>query len=226
MASPIKGKTILFSEMTPPEGGEEAFNDWYDNHHTPSHVEGVPGFLSAHRYRSPHGPHYLAVYELDSPEALEHSEYRTRKLTPDAATKAMLDDVTGFTRYIANEKCLHVRDIPDADPINADVVIAVFFTAPPERWPELMDWYDTEHTPMLMENQDWLMVRHMEIYDYNPDPFSHLFLHYVRDVSVLDSPELAAARETEWRNRLAAEDWFTPLAVTYQKRGARFLKHA
>jgi hypothetical protein len=226
MALPAKGGTVLFSEMTPPDGGEDAFNDWYDNHHTPSHVRGVPGFLSAHRYRSPHGPNYLAIYELDSPEVLEHEEYRKRKLTPDAATKAMLDGVSGFTRYIATETKLHVRDNPDGDPIDADVVIGVFLAAPPERWPELMHWYDTEHSPMLMENRDWLMVRHMEIYDYNPDPFSHLFLHYVRNVSVLDSPELAAARETQWRNQLAVEEWFTPLAVTYQKRGTRFLKHA
>ena len=226
MTESIEGKTVLFSEMTPPEGGEDAFNDWYDDHHTPSHVRGVPGFLSAQRYRSPHGPHYLAVYELESPDVLEHEEYRKRKFTPDTPTKAMLDRVTGFTRYIANQTHLHVRDVPGGDSIDADVLIAVFLMVPPERWPELSNWYDSEHSPMLMENQDWLMIRHMEIYDYNPDPYSHLFLHYVRSAAVLDSRELAAARETEWRNKLAAEDWFTPLAVTYQKRGTRFLKDA
>ena len=61
--------------------------------------------------------------------------------------------------------------------------------------------------------------------DYTPDPMSHLFLHYVRDASVLESAELAAARATPWRNKLAAEDWFAPLAVTYLRRGARFLKY-
>lgn len=226
MASPVKGGTVLFSEMTPPDGGEDAFNDWYDNHHTPSHVQGVPGFLSARRYRSPRGPRYLAVYELDSPAALEHEEYRKRKLTPDAATAAMLGEVSGFTRYVANETSVAVRGGLDEDPLDAPVLIAVLFMAPPERWPELIRWYETEHTPMLLENPDWLMARHLEIHDYEPDPFSHLFLHYVRNAAVLDSPELARARETEWRNRLAAEDWFTPLAVTYETLGARFLKDA
>ncbi len=224
MASPVKGGTVLFSEMTPPDGGEDAFNDWYDNHHTPSHVQGVPGFLSAQRYRSPHGPHYLAVYELTSPEALEHEEYRKRKYTPDAPTQAMLEQVSGFTRYIANGVSTHVKDDVEDVAIDADVLIAVLFTTPPDRWPELMQWYDEEHAPMLMANPDWLMIRLMEIYDYSPDPMSHLFLHYVRDARVLESAELAAARETPWRNKLAAEDWFTPLAVTYEKRGTRFLK--
>ena len=39
----IKGQAILFSEMTPPEGREGEFNLWYDEHHSPSHVKGVPG---------------------------------------------------------------------------------------------------------------------------------------------------------------------------------------
>ena len=43
----IKGNAVLFSEMTPPDGGEDTFNQWYDGHHTPNHVKGVPGFLSA-----------------------------------------------------------------------------------------------------------------------------------------------------------------------------------
>ncbi len=226
MGSDVKGGTVLFSEMTPPDGGEDAFNDWYDNHHTPSHVDGVPGFLSAQRYRSPHGPRYLAAYELDSPAALEHEEYRKRKYTPDAATKTMLDAVSGFTRYIASEMSVQVRGGLDDDPIDAEVVIAVFLMVPPETWPEVIRWYETEHTPMLLRNPDWLMVRHMEVYAHDPDPYSHLMMHYVRDASVLDSAELAAARETPWRNELAAEDWFTPLVVVYEKRGARFFKHA
>ena len=226
MASPVKGGAVLFSEMTPPEDGEDAFNNWYDNHHMPSHVQGVPGFLSGHRYQSANGPHYLAIYELDSPEALEHQEYRRRKFTPDAPTKALLDEVTGFSRYTASERRFHIRDSLDFDPIDADVLIAVFFKVPGDRWDELMYWHETEHSPKLMENRGWLMVRHMEIHDCNPDPYTHLFLHYVREISDFDSVALAAARDTQWRHRLASEDWFTPKAVTYQKRGIRFLKNA
>ena len=44
-----KGGAVLFSEMTPPADSEARFNDWYDNHHMPSHVYGVAGFHSAIR---------------------------------------------------------------------------------------------------------------------------------------------------------------------------------
>ena len=99
-----KGNAVLFSEMTPPTGREDEFNDWYDGHHSPSHVQGVPGFISAMRYQAPTGPHFLAIYELTGPEALEHEEYKKRKLTPDDPTYQMLKSVSGFTRYIARER--------------------------------------------------------------------------------------------------------------------------
>lgn len=225
MTAPIKGNAVLFSEMTPPDDGEEMFNDWYDNHHSPSHVRGVPGFRSAQRYKSPQGPHYLAVYELDSPDALDSEEYKSRKYTPDAPTKAMLDSVSGFTRYIANEISFQARGAAD-EALDAEMIVAVFFAAPPEKWSELIEWYQTEHTPMLLECEDWLMARHMEIVDFNPDPFSHLILHYLRDISAMKSPELERARDTEWRRKLGEESWFDPLFVTYRRRGARFLKDA
>ena len=86
----IKGQAILFSEMTPPEGREDEFNLWYDEHHSPSHVKGVPGFKSALRYKSDAGPHYLAIYELTSPGALEHEEYK--KFKPISFHKILKDN--------------------------------------------------------------------------------------------------------------------------------------
>lgn len=222
----VKGSTVLFSEMTPPRNMEAEFNHWYDSHHTPSHVEGVPGFFSAQRYKSDSGPYYLAVYELDSPHVLESKEYRSRKFTPDAATKVMLDSVQGFTRYIAEEISFQHRRSVKGEPFDADIIVAEFYAAPDEQSSELIEWYETEHSPILLECEDWLMVRHMDIIDGNPEPYSHLMLHYVREMTAMESPEIKRARETEWRQRLAAQPWFTPLSVTYRKHGDRFRKSA
>ncbi len=53
----------------PIDGGEEAFNDWYDNQHIPD-VLAVPGFQSARRLHTVDGltdaPRYLALYELET----------------------------------------------------------------------------------------------------------------------------------------------------------------
>ena len=219
----MKGDAVLFSEMTPPEGGEDAFNHWYDNHHTPSHVNGVPGFLSAMRYRSAAGAHYLAVYELAGVEVLDSEEYRARKLTPDGPTRDMLQSVSGFTRMIGAERFSINRD--DAtDALDAPVIFCVFLSVPMERAGEYEDWFDTEHAPLLLGSAQWLMVRRFDVVAADPAPATHMFLHYLGDAAVLDSDTVRQARSTERYAKLAAEPWFQPLFVTYHRRNARFLK--
>ena len=220
----IKGSAILFSEMTPPEGKEGAFNDWYDNHHSPSHVQGVPGFLSAMRYCSPVGPHYLAVYELSGAEALDHEEYKKRKLTPDDPTYEMLQSISGFTRYIAVEAFHKERDELPIMPLDAPVVLCAFFLVPMEQRGTFEDWYDTEHIPMLLDCPDWLMARRFDIVAWDPEPYTHVILHYLNDQRALQSDALKRSRETPRRQSLAAQPWFTPHFVTYYRRYNRFLK--
>ncbi|MEX2453191.1 MAG: hypothetical protein WD470_00715 [Rhodospirillaceae bacterium] len=221
----FKGGAVLFSEMTPPPGAEERFNAWYDNHHMPSHVYGVPGFRSGQRYKDAEKPAYLAIYELESPSTLTDEEYRTRKYTPDTPTRQMLSEVTGFTRYIGDEISYRTRAGMGVDEaMGADVVIGVFLTVPEARADEFVEWYETEHTPILLGNALWRMARHMRVVDANPSPFTHMVVHYVDDEAVLSCDELKAARATDWRNRLAAEDWFRPHLVHYRRRGKRYHK--
>tara|TARA_R110000868_G_scaffold10313_17_gene50720 strand:- start:18242 stop:18964 length:723 start_codon:yes stop_codon:yes gene_type:complete len=220
-----KGGAVLFSEMTPPDGQEDQFNDWYNNHHMPSHVYGVSGFCSGQRYKDPEKPDYLAVYDLKSPDTLTDEEYRTRKYTPDAPTKKMLSAVVAFTRYIGEEISFRTRDgMSVDDALDADVILGVFFTVPDGAVDEFIEWYETEHTPMLLKNSGWRMARHMKIVDSDPNPFTHMMLHYIDSEAVLDSDEVAASRATEWRLRLAQEDWFRPHLVHYRRYGKRYHK--
>ena len=220
-----KGAAVLFSEMTPPVGSEDHFNDWYSNHHMPSHVYGVPGFRSGQRYKDADRPDYLAIYDLDSPATLTDDEYRNRKYTPDAPTKKMLSEIIAFTRYIGEETGYQVRDGMDIDEaMAAKVILAVFIELPDHAAAEFLDWYRSEHTPMVLMNSDWHMVRHMKIVDGGPKPFTHMMLHYIDSEAVLQSDELAAARATEWRNKLAREDWFKTHAVHYRRQGKRYHK--
>lgn len=65
---------ILVTTVDVTPGAEEEFNRWYDEEHLPQ-VLACPGFLSGQRYESVLGePRYLAIYELESEEALRTPE--------------------------------------------------------------------------------------------------------------------------------------------------------
>ena len=163
MAS-LKGSAILFSEMTPPDGAQRHFNQWYFEHHMPSHVYGVPGFLSGQRYRD--GSRYLAIYELAATSTLSDPEYRSRKYTPDTPTRTMLSQVSGFTRYVCAETdMLLCRGYSEDEGLGAFVVVAEFHAGP---------------VPLdrLTEQPEWRLSRSFEIEAADPDPYRHMNLHY------------------------------------------------
>ncbi len=218
----MKGATVLFSEMAPEVDWEDEFNQWYDTHQIPLRM-GVDGFLSAQRYKDPDRSNYLVVYELDSPAVLESEAYGKISSQPHAKTRWMLDNIAGSSRYLGNRIS---EQGDDDEALDAGALYAVFFSVPDERAEEFNAWYTDEHAPMLLKCPDWLQVRRFEIYDGDPQPWTHLALHYLRDASALDSPELAAARNTEWRKRLAAEPWFQGSFHFFERYGDRFLKQS
>ena len=59
---------------------EEQWNRWYNEVHLPE-IAACPGFRSAQRYVShdAQGRRYIAIYELDSPAALETAEFAARR---------------------------------------------------------------------------------------------------------------------------------------------------
>lgn len=214
---------VLFSEMTPAPEWEGDFNDWYNTEHIPLRM-GAPGFTSAQRYRANEGPAYLAVYEMETAAALKTPEYHVIKGQPGERTKRMLSDVTGFTRYIANESGRWEK--PESASIDAPVLYAVFFEVPADRADDFDRWYTEDHIPLLMKCTDWLMVRRFNIIDGEPGKYTRLALHYLASTNALSSPEREAARATPWRARLAAESWFKGHYVVFDHLGTRFQANA
>jgi hypothetical protein len=218
-----RGAAVLFSEMTPGAEFEAEFNRWYDEEHIPIRMR-CEGFIGAQRYRAEDAPNYLAVYELADLGVLSSDAYKAIKDHPSERTAWMLAHVSGFTRYLGREISGVARSAPVAPPIDAPLIYAVFFNVPPDGTAEFDAWYETEHVPMLMECSDWLMVRRFEIVEGVPKPFTRLALHYLADAKALSSPERERARVTDWRNRLAKNDWFKGSYSVFRRQGQR--RHA
>lgn len=199
----MSAKALLFSQMQPPAGQEQRFNDWYDHDHIPARMV-LPGFRAAHRYKAVEGaPGYLATYELDSHEALDTPGYRSLKASPGAETDHMLSVVEGFTRFT----CVELSST-STEEVSAPYLSVVAFAVPDEAEAAFNDWYVNEHVPLLMEAQDWLRVRRYKVVDGDGGPWTHLALHDLASLEVLDSPERKLARSGPLRAALADQPWF------------------
>jgi len=214
-----KGKSTLFSEMTPGADFEARFNAWYDTEHIPIRMD-CPGFVSGQRYRRHDGPGYLAVYEMDTLGAMSTEAYTKVKTQPSEETAWMLKNVTGFTRYLADETSVRANIDPQ-EALDAPFLYAVSFTVPAEATADFDDWYEQDHVPLLMKEPKWLMVRRMRIADGVPETYTHLALHYLADADALQSPARDAARASPWRARLAKEPWFKGSYTVFSRHGQR-----
>lgn len=199
---------ILFSEMIPDQEWEDKFNNWYDTEHIPIRMN-LDGFQRARRYQEIGDSKYLAVYEMENMKALKSQEYMEIKKNPSELTKWMLSSIEGFSRYIGeiiseqtNEHNLNT------DPYEAPILYAVMFEVPEEKEEIFNDWYTNDHVPLLLKNKDWLACKRYKIKDGEPGKWTHLALHYLNNIEVLESKERENARNTPYRDKLAGESWF------------------
>jgi hypothetical protein len=71
-----RATTILVTTVDISSGAETDFNRWYNEIHLPE-ILACPGFISATRYECTDGqPRYIAIYELESPDALTTPEMK------------------------------------------------------------------------------------------------------------------------------------------------------
>jgi hypothetical protein len=126
--------------------------------------------------------------------------------------------VSGVTRYVAAEAAYTARDGTIWEMLDAAVVRCLFFNVPMERAGAFEDWFDREHAPMLRQCDGWLMTRRLDVVAWDPEPYSHLILHYLNHEAALTQ-----AAATGRAAVFAAEPWFTPLSVVYHRRGKRFV---
>ena len=217
----MKGATVLLSELSPDPDWEDDFNHWYDTHQIPVRMS-VPGFVSAQRYCDTDRPNYLGLFEITDLSVLDSAEYEKVKSQPNAQTAWMLSNTLDYARYLGKEINDQKRDDVGDEALDAPILYAVYFSVPDDRVDDVNKWYDEEHIPMLLKCPDWHRIRRIEILDGEPQPWTHLALHYLADFSALDSAEREAARNTDLYKKLSEEPWFRSSYSIYDRVGERF----
>jgi hypothetical protein len=97
----MTNNALLIVTMEPSPPLEEEFNDWYDTEHFPQRRT-LPGFLSGSRWICLDGwPRYLALYVLESLNALATPEYHAvSDLNSTPWSQRILPRTIGRQRYV------------------------------------------------------------------------------------------------------------------------------
>lgn len=145
------------------------FNAWYNQEHLSERLS-APGFLDAARYEAVRGgPRYLAVYELESVEALQSGEYLRQSQNPTEWTKRVLSVIgrnavrNVYTQIFPKESDPHTlgRGMAPALQIGR-------MDVPPELEAKYNEYYDTVRTPANLLLPGCMFVRRYHAVEGSP----------------------------------------------------------
>lgn len=193
----MQGKTIVYDAITVKREGGFAFDVWHQNHYIPS-VLATGQMLNVQCYGSPLRATYVAVFESNADASALH----------DKLPQPVHESIIGSERHVAT--FVNRQQAPNTgDPfLDAPILYPVLFSVPPEGEKDFDAWYDEEHLGILLKSPHWPMCRRFKIHQPVADSWTHIALHYLRDLRALESPERDEARATPWRARLAQHAWF------------------
>lgn len=87
-------------------------------------------------------------------------------------------------------------------------LLMVSFAVPPEALSVFDDWYDSEHSPLLLNAPSWLRIRRLYAPRVPSGEQNCFVLHELADLDVLDGPDRSAAQRGPKRAVVAAQPWY------------------
>ncbi|MDA0264054.1 MAG: hypothetical protein O3A93_04475 [Chloroflexi bacterium] len=165
-----KGSALLlvFTDVDVEHDAE--FNSWYNEEHLPERLS-APGFLDGARYQAVKGgPRYLAVYELESAEALQSPEYKHQSQNPTERTKRFSPSAIG--RGTVRSVCTQIYPA-ESDPGTVGRGMAPALQigrmdVPSDIEARYNDYYDNTRTPGNLKVPGCLFVRRYHVVEGQP----------------------------------------------------------
>ena len=225
---------LLFALSSPHHSlSLEEFTTWYDTKHAPSRAA-CPGVHSVSRFRaetdsskqhaeafrkdgtSPTPWSWLAMYELESEEALATEAYKKAREADGDDESRMFDFLSRrIYRLFSDKKRVDYSTFIAASGGRTRDLTMVSLEPDPGSdlsVEEYHKWYEEEHVPMLAKCPGWLRTSRWELVDAR-DPrkwdveqtgfAKFLTLHEWVDADVLyASPEVKDATTTPWRDKI------------------------
>jgi hypothetical protein len=193
-----KGNAVMtvFVDIDPEMDAD--FNAWYNQEHV-SDLLKMPGFLNAARYEAARGgPRYLALYELESVEALQSPEYLEIRRNPSEWTKKMSLSVNArsYVRNVYTQISPRENDVQMLGRGMAPALQIGRMIVPPQVEAKYNEYYDTVRTPGNLEVPGCIAVRRYHAVEGEP---KYLTIYEFEHEKV---PETAAWEERRRRDKM------------------------
>ncbi len=153
-----KGRAILlvYADLID-QKYEDEFNAWYDTEHLPE-LLALPGFLDAARYEAlAGGPKYLALYELETPDAIQSPEFTARTRTPWSKRASPSVFGKNFTRIVGQQICPDEIEKPNRE--MSPAILIGRMSVPASEEDAWNDWYSGELIPEFRKVPGVVMCR-------------------------------------------------------------------
>jgi hypothetical protein len=160
----------------------------------------LPGVRSGRRYRAVEGePPYLAVYELESPAALQSPEYE-RAARTDWTARLKPHFNSTLATY---EQCFPAEGLLrgpawDEDAVEGGLMVIRLGVAPEDE-ADFNAWYDQEHLAALSSVPGVIGCRRFRAIEADP---KYLAMYHLTDPEVQASPAWKRAIDTPWSHRV------------------------
>jgi hypothetical protein len=143
MHEPVPG--LLMETFTPPEGADDAWTDWYDEHRLKPRAA-LPGVIAARRGTALIGsvPH-VVVYDLADCTAPLSAAWRAA----DEGAGPAPDVLSGLQATLYRQ-IFSLHEGPYA-PEPTPVLHTAIFEVPSRNQDEFNDWYNTEHAAFVRD---------------------------------------------------------------------------
>lgn len=227
----MPGLLLVFSD--PGSAVDDAeYNDWYENEHIPLRVP-IPSFQSWSRWVAvdDQHPHYFALYDLTSPDALNEPPYSTLADTRSAREKDIIPRLAVLDRraYTLHEPVYPPRAGDAYDPKRPGPYASlVEMDVPAELEAEFHQWYYEEHIPLLAKIPQWVRTRRFvleqaEVVGTDESmkpkggrPAKFIAIHEWTDPHATSTEEFKNAISTPWTQK------FAKVATRFERRLFKF----
>jgi hypothetical protein len=180
----------------PPEH-EAEFTDWYRLEHIPQ-VVGLPGFISARRYKVDDAPlKYLAWYDTADESIVSGADFMRIVNHPTPWSQRMRS-LYGENRERMNFKLM--RDVGRVPEQDTPWLYIVHTDIPDHIVGEYNEWYDREHLPRLVTVPGVVRARRYTAVTANGPKY--LTAYELTDKDAFESPAGLQARKTPWTAKM------------------------